>query len=251
VTNYDFCADFSQRVLTASGRVLDYGCGQGTTVEILRARKVSAYGCDVFYDGGNYRQRVDAALLREGIVRHMTDDRIPFSDGFFDVVVSNQVFEHVPDLHAVLAEISRVLRPGGVLLSLFPDASCWREGHCGVPFLHWFKAQSALRVYYATSLRLLGFGLHKEDKTPLQWSRQFCEWIDAWTHYRRYDEIKAAFAMQFSPMRHIEGEWLQIRLGKTIPYVPDLIKSMVVRKWVGLVFWCTKTESSERSPAHL
>ena len=38
--------------------------------------------------------------------------------------------------YIVLAKISRVLKPGGMVLSLFPDKGVWREGHCGIPFLH-------------------------------------------------------------------------------------------------------------------
>jgi SAM-dependent methyltransferase len=41
-------------------------------------------------------------------------------DASFDLVVCNEVFEHVPDLGRVLAEIARILRPGGVLLATFP-----------------------------------------------------------------------------------------------------------------------------------
>ena len=240
MTNYDFCADFSQNLLGASGTVLDYGCGRGKTVEILRSRNVSAYGCDVFYEGGNYRDSVGSALLNNGVVREMKGDAIPFADEFFDVVVSNQVFEHVPDLNIALAEISRVLKPGGVLLALFPDASCWREGHCGLPFLHWFHAKSTLRIYYAALLRLLGFGLHKENKTAVQWSRDFCNWIDTWTHYRSYEEIRTTFAKHFSSLRHVEDRWFAIRMGRSISYVPLRMKSILVRKWVGLVFWCVK-----------
>ena len=240
MTNYDFCADFSANLLNGRGTVLDYGCGRAKTVEILRSRDVCAYGCDVFYEGGNYRQLVGRTLFDEGIVREMKDDTIPFPDEFFDVVVSNQVFEHVPDLNVVLAEINRVLKPGGALLALFPDAGCWREGHCGLPFIHWFHPRSDLRVYYAVLLRLLGFGLHTDNKGAVQWSRDFCKWIDSWTHYRHYKEIKAAFAAHFSALRHIEDRWLEVRLGRTIPFLPAAVKSAVVRKYCGLVFWCVK-----------
>ena len=41
-------------------------------------------------------------------------------DGEFDLVVSNDVFEHLPDLDRALSELARVLRPGGVMLATFP-----------------------------------------------------------------------------------------------------------------------------------
>ncbi len=47
---------------------------------------------------------------------------LSFPDGSFDVVFSNEVFEHVPDLRRAVGEIARVLRPGGLLLGTFPFA---------------------------------------------------------------------------------------------------------------------------------
>ena len=44
------------------------------------------------------------------------DGRLDFPDASFDLVVNNMVFEHVEDLDAVLAEIQRVLKPGGRIL---------------------------------------------------------------------------------------------------------------------------------------
>jgi len=59
----------------------------------------------------------------------MDGDRTPFVTGSFDLVINNQVLEHVTDLDVVVHEIARVLKPGGSCLSLFPDKGVWREGH--------------------------------------------------------------------------------------------------------------------------
>jgi SAM-dependent methyltransferase len=48
--------------------------------------------------------------------------RLSFPDAVFDIVVCNEVFEHVPELSEAIAEIARVLRPGGILLATFPFA---------------------------------------------------------------------------------------------------------------------------------
>jgi SAM-dependent methyltransferase len=47
---------------------------------------------------------------------------LSFPDASFDVLLCNDVFEHVPDLPRALSELARVLRPGGTLLSTFPFA---------------------------------------------------------------------------------------------------------------------------------
>ena len=52
----------------------------------------------------------------------------------FDLVLSNQVIEHVEDLDAVLCEIHRVLKPGGAFLSLFPSKDVIRKTIVASPF---------------------------------------------------------------------------------------------------------------------
>jgi SAM-dependent methyltransferase len=212
--NYEFCTRWiAEQDLGEGVRVLDYGCGAGTIVRKLRDLNIDAYGCDVFYEGGDYSKLVDTALPDDAILR-MDENVIPFDDESFDFVISNQVLEHVEDLDHVLAEMARVLKPDGQVISLFPDRGVWREAHCGIPFLHWFPKYSQPRVYYAAAWRVLGFGLLKKDKTVMQWSRDFCEYIDRWTHYRTRREIDAAFNRRFSDLRHIEDEWLRRRLGR-------------------------------------
>lgn len=123
------------------------------------------------------------------------------------------------------------------MLGLFPDKSVWREGHCGIPFLHWFPKGSTVRIYYSTIIRLCGFGHHKNDKTSLQWSRDFCNWLDRWTYYRDYSQISLELSVWFKPPVHIEPQWLDLRM--KLP-LPASVKKMIVNKLGGLVFWCEK-----------
>jgi SAM-dependent methyltransferase len=110
--------------------VLDYGCGAGLIVKLLRKRGLDAVGCDIFFEGGDRLSEIATEELGVTIFR-MEGDKIPFRDSSFDFVINNQVLEHVVDLNAVVAEMARVLKPGGTVLSLFPDSGVWREGHCG------------------------------------------------------------------------------------------------------------------------
>ena len=174
--------------------------------------------------------------------------RFPSPACTFDVVINNQVMEHVDDIDAALFEIHRVLKPGGTVLNLFPDKSVWREGHCGVPFLHWFPKQSTFRTYYALFWRSMGFGNFTEGKSRLQWSREFCAWLDQWTVYRSYQEIAIAYSKYFSPIQHIEDHWLESRLGSMARPFPTHLKRLFVRKMAGMVFTCTKEETPRTEP---
>lgn len=78
---------------------------------------------------GDYSAQLSSELFDGGVIRRMDVNRIPFETESFDFMVNNQVMEHVPDLDGVLNEILRVLKPGGTVLSLFPDGGVRREGH--------------------------------------------------------------------------------------------------------------------------
>jgi SAM-dependent methyltransferase len=64
----------------------------------------------------------DSAHAMRQHIPHQDLCQLTFSDSSFDLVIANEIFEHVYDLPAALAEIARILRPGGYLLGTFPFA---------------------------------------------------------------------------------------------------------------------------------
>jgi SAM-dependent methyltransferase len=208
VTNR-FVLDFAKR---PGARILDYGCGAGAVVQAGRAAGLDIHGADVYYGGSNARTEADRAGLLGAAIREIRDGRIPFEDAWFDVVVNNQVMEHVEDLDAALAEIHRVLKPGGVVLSIFPSRDVFREGHIGIPFSHWFAKDSKPRFYYTWALRLLGLGTWREQApTARQWALDKLRWIDRYTCYRSRVEILRLYERYFlSEFR--ESDYIRYRL---------------------------------------
>ena len=188
----DFARDFR------GARVLDFGCGAGQLVVAGRAAGLDITGADSFYAGSDARAEAEAAGLLGGAVVEIRNGRLPFPDGSFDLAVNNQVFEHVGDLDGSLAELYRVLRPGGAMLSIFPSRDVWREGHIGIPFAHRFRRGSHARFLWTWALRRLGFGYWKEQAPDCRaWARDKLAWIDAHTRYRPRREIFAAFDRYF------------------------------------------------------
>ncbi|BDH12613.1 class I SAM-dependent methyltransferase [Streptomyces hygroscopicus] len=99
----------------AGRRILDAGCGSGPLSAALRDRGADVTGIDASTGMlALARQRLgdDAAL-------HVADlrDPLPFADGAFDDVVSSLVLHYLEDWGPTLAEIRRVLRPGGRLIA--------------------------------------------------------------------------------------------------------------------------------------
>jgi SAM-dependent methyltransferase len=208
--NYDFMLAYAAE--HARGPILDYGCGSGAVVVEGRRRGMEIEGAEVFYAGGSGRETVEAQGLLGTVVHEIEDRRVPVEDGRYDLVVSNQVFEHVDDLDATLREIERVLRPGGSLLSMFPSRDVWREGHCGIPFLHRFASDSRLAYHYARGMRRLGFGYYTDGRDADDWAANFIDWLDMYCFYRSREEIERTYRRYFSELKPLEDEHARYRL---------------------------------------
>lgn len=171
-----------------------------------RSAGLDIHGTDVYYGGSQSREEALASGLLGDAVREMEDGRIPYPDATFDLVTNNQVMEHVEDLDAVLAEIHRVLKPGGTVLSVFPSGDVWREGHIGIPFSHRLPKGSRLRFLYTWALRSAGLGTWKQQApTCRQWAIDKLDWIDRWTRYRPRREIFLSYGRLFrNELREID-----------------------------------------------
>jgi SAM-dependent methyltransferase len=99
-------------VAAAPGRVLEVGCGWGELAEWI-ARETGAEVVAV-----DLSPRMVELALERGIDASVADvQALPFADGTFDLVVAAWMLYHVPDLDRGLAEIARVLRPGGTFVA--------------------------------------------------------------------------------------------------------------------------------------
>jgi SAM-dependent methyltransferase len=192
-------------------RILDFGCGDGKVVEAARNLGLELYGADVFYQGPEEREKILKSGLLGTLVREIRDGRIPFEDETFDLILSNQVFEHVEDLDPTIAELSRVLKRSGLLVCLFPTREVVREAHCGVPFLHWLPKGARGRRAYAELRSFAGFSFDKEKKARRQWASDAVEWVDRYVFYRRRAELLRSLERAFR-WEPIEDHYLSYRL---------------------------------------
>jgi len=100
------------------GTVLEIGCGQGAGVEVIFRQFGASNVCGIDLDpiqveraqkrvAGNYARRV---TLHQGDA-----EKLPFASASFDAVFDFGALHHVPDWQRSIAEIRRVLKPGGTL----------------------------------------------------------------------------------------------------------------------------------------
>ncbi len=99
-------------------RVLDVGCGNGYVLSRYARAGARVTGIDLTARGvGVCRLRFAQMGLR-GTFLQADAQRLPFADGAFDAVCSMGVLHHVPDTAGAVAEIRRVLQPGGKFISM-------------------------------------------------------------------------------------------------------------------------------------
>jgi demethylmenaquinone methyltransferase/2-methoxy-6-polyprenyl-1,4-benzoquinol methylase len=95
-------------------RALDLACGTGDIAFALATRGADVVGLDITH------RMLQLARAKGGAVRFVTGDMLalPFGDEAFDVVTTGYGLRNVPDIPGAIAEMRRVLKPGGVLVSL-------------------------------------------------------------------------------------------------------------------------------------
>lgn len=105
-------------------KLLDVGCDDGLrTLQFAAAADAKdLYGLEPVVD------RASEARSR-GIQVHVggIEDGLPYEDGSFDIVLSNQVIEHVHDTDAFVRECARVLAPDGTLIVSTENLASWHN----------------------------------------------------------------------------------------------------------------------------
>ena len=129
--------DYDRLDLHAGDRLLDIGCGFGRhSYEALRrgADVVSSdfamaelVEVDTWVDAMEAEGELPDGVLSASCNGDVT--QLPFADDSFDRIIASEVLEHIDDDIAALAELSRVLRPGGTIAATvpasLPERICW------------------------------------------------------------------------------------------------------------------------------
>lgn len=101
------------------GRALEVGYGAGAVLLALAPGVQELHGVDLDADPQATAQSLRARGV-EAKLEKSSVYQLPFPDGFFELVVSFSVFEHLAEYPRALAEVARVLRPGGLFLLGMP-----------------------------------------------------------------------------------------------------------------------------------
>lgn len=127
----------------AGRRILDLGSGMGGTSVALAlagahplAFEYNRAYCEII--------RLRAARYQLHMpVLNGAGERLPFADASFDLAISWDVVEHVQNPAQLLAELARVLKPGGRVLLTVINRLAYRDPHYHLPLLNWMPRRLA------------------------------------------------------------------------------------------------------------
>lgn len=106
---------FERYGLKAGQKFLDIGCGRGEFLRGFIGRGVKGYGVDRSRAAEKYCPEAELSTA------DLENNGLPYEDNFFDVIYSKSVIEHFYYPEKIFQEIYRVLKPGGIVITLCPD----------------------------------------------------------------------------------------------------------------------------------
>jgi len=143
-------------------KLLEPGCGRGEHLRIFKEMGMDVYGVDISPESPKFAADLNIS------VSNLEKDKLPYDDNTFDVIYSKSFLEHLRDPSAFLDEAYRVLKPGGVLISLVPD---WESQH--TKFYDDFTHVSPFTIVSLKNIQLVkGFDevvVYKFRQLPIVW----------------------------------------------------------------------------------
>ncbi len=97
------------------GRVLDNGCGLGTWIRAFEEFNGDVFGLEV-----EFERLTESVTQGKGVLQGV-GETLPYATNSFDTIFSNEVIEHVADDAVCMAEMVRVLKPGGRIIIFCPN----------------------------------------------------------------------------------------------------------------------------------
>jgi len=101
------------------GNLLDIGCASGFFLDVATKYGLSIFGVELS------EEAVKIARLKNKNIFHGTLEAAKYNNSFFDIVTIYDIIEHVVDPNSMMKEVSRIIKPGGLIVITTPDTNSW------------------------------------------------------------------------------------------------------------------------------
>lgn len=216
--------------LSPDSTVMDFGCGSGGTVQELRNLGYQSFGCDFEF---KQEKNVATEMLEDQKFIRLVDShpyRLPFDDDTFDFIFSDQVFEHVQNYPESIAEIKRILKPGGFCLHIFPSRYKLIEPHVYVPFSSVINSYPWLYFWASMGIR----NEHQEGLTVRDTVNRNYKYLRNNTNYLPKKQIREYFGASFKEVGFHEKLFLKYSakgryvyaISRIFPFLPAVYSTL-------------------------
>lgn len=141
--------------------VVDLGCGDGE----FSVRAIKQIGCKEMYGTEIWDDAIEKSSKKGlKVIKCDLNEKLPFDDGFFDVIISNQVLEHLWYPVQFIKEIKRILKDGGIAIISTENLGSW--DNIGALIIGWTPFSMEFDVYGKLGNPLSPHNCEKFDKYP-------------------------------------------------------------------------------------
>ncbi len=166
--------DYLDRLVDYAGyrgrEVLDVGCGLGNDAARFAENGARITGIDIAMSAVGLSQRNFSQRAIGGSFRPMNGEALEIGDNAYDLVYCHTVLHFTPSPERMVAEIHRVLRPGGTAILMMVNSRSWMRflhrlmkveiDHLGAPVFHWYSPEqfaALLEIFAEVDLRFERF----------------------------------------------------------------------------------------------
>jgi len=201
---------------------LDIGCGSGGIAAAIAPNVQYMHGIDPenWSRWSEFQKQYDNLIFQKESIESLSCE-----DSSFDVIICNQVYEHVDNPQYLISEIYRILKPDGYCYFAGPNLLFPIEPHIFWPFVHWLP-----RKFAVTLLKFCGSGGVLDANSVSYWTLR--RWLDDFQVSNALPDIIK------KPLEHCkEGFFWQL-----LSYCPACFLSKMTWFSPGFVFVLRKTK---------
>jgi ubiquinone/menaquinone biosynthesis C-methylase UbiE len=150
--------------------LLEIGCGRGEFLAGFKRAGLDVAGTDMCASAKDFSPELPIAICTLG------ETPLPFTDEYFDVVFSKSLLEHILDPAIFMHEALRVLKPGGLLVTMTPDwESCYKIFYDDMTHVRPYTIRSLRFLYDQYALK--DYTVEKFIQLPVVWNHPWLKYV--------------------------------------------------------------------------